>query len=84
MSQKQSERERVKELPDSLVSFEKKRFDRVKDAAMTKFMESLFKFEVNRTDLRFDVFVKNDVREKDITDFEKMWPMCKVCKIEFV
>lgn len=69
--------DKIKEKPDSLVSFQAKRISDVELGARTKFGELLVNVSVNRTEKCFDVIVK-DANESDITSFESLWPMCKV------
>lgn len=76
--------ERLANTPDSLVSFGHKRLDRIRDAAETKFSESLVKINVNRPESRFDIIVTDNVPEADMRSFEVKWTMCKVIPVKFI
>ena len=71
-------------VPDSHIRYGtncKKRIGEVNDLAKTKFGSSLVHVKPNREEERFDVIVQSNVKQADITDFEKMWDMCKVLKV---
>lgn len=77
MSTKVSEN---KNTPASLLVFGKKRIAEIRAFARTKFGNSLIHVKANREEERFDVIIKDDVKQTDISDFEHLWTMCKVLK----
>lgn len=71
-------KEVTENIPDSHIVFLKKRIHDVRGYAETKFGKSFICINVNRTDERFDVIVKDDVDKSDKKEFEELWTMCKV------
>lgn len=75
--------EKVKTIPDSHFVIQKKTLAFIKSVAQTKFLQSLVTVTVNREEEYFEVIVK-DATEIHITEFETMWPMCKVQALKSV
>lgn len=74
--------ENTKLIPASLLVFGKKRIAEIRAFARTKFGNSLIHVKVNREKERFDILVQDSVRQADVTDFEKMWTMCKILRVK--
>lgn len=66
---------------DSHLRYGKKRVGEINDLAKTKFGSSLVHVKINREEERFDIIVQSNVKQADITDFEKLWTMCKILKV---
>lgn len=67
-------------IPDSHIIIDKQRVSHIRDYAKTKFGNLLIHVKLNREVMRFDVIVNDRAKQADITDFEKLWTMCKVFK----
>lgn len=68
-------------IPESHLTYGKKRKGEIMDLAKTKFGSSVVHVKPNREEERFDIIVQSNVKQTDITDFEKLWTMCKILKI---
>lgn len=68
-------------IPESHLSYGKKRISEIRDLSKTKFGTALVHVKANREKERFEVIVDKTVRQVEIAEFEELWTMCKVLKV---